>query len=321
MAAALVTTGLATTLSCKDDGPTYGLPTLGTTEISDITSTEALGGGEITDDGGASVTARGVCWGTNPSPTIADSKTEDGTGIGSFTSTITGLAVNTTYYVRAYATNSAGTAYGNERNFTTAAESGVMTDIDGNVYQTVKIGNQVWMAENLNVTRYNDGTKISKAIGQSAWTGGAGGLRCFLDNDSAANAALYGQLYNWDAVNSGKLAPAGWHVPTKADWDALAEFLGGNLEAGVKLKATTQWNDGATHPGTNSSGFTAFAAGTRSTLGQFANKGTQTVFWSSTQTGSATLHVYSLSLNSAMFTPLTQSSAGRQGYSVRCIKD
>jgi len=111
---------VATVTSCKKTD----IPILTTTAISSITTTSAATGGNITDDGGADVTARGVCWGTATKPEITGSKTSDGMGTGSFTSSITSLTPNTKYYVRAYATNSEGTAYGNEQSFTTNAVVG-----------------------------------------------------------------------------------------------------------------------------------------------------------------------------------------------------
>ena len=108
--------------SCENDN---SVPVLLTSEVTDITHTTALCGGSITSDGGATVTARGVCWSTGQNPTIADNKTTDGTGVGSFTSAMTGLTANTTYNVRAYATNSVGTAYGNVISFTTNGAIGV----------------------------------------------------------------------------------------------------------------------------------------------------------------------------------------------------
>ena len=135
------------------------VPTVSKGSVLDIKNTTATYNGNVTNDGGASVTARGVCWSTSSNPTIADAHTSNGTGTGTFTSNITGLLPNTTYYVRAYATNSSGTAYSTVTSFRTlTACNGVptVTDIDGNVYNTVKIGQQCWMRENMKTTRYGN---------------------------------------------------------------------------------------------------------------------------------------------------------------------
>lgn len=131
--------------SCGGDdsaAPSNKVPVVTTGAVSSITQATAQCGGTITSDGGAAVTARGVCWSTNQTPTVADNKTTDGTGTGSFTSSITGLTADTPYYERAYVTNSVGTGYGSAMSFMTR---GAVTDIDGNVYQTVTIGTQVML--------------------------------------------------------------------------------------------------------------------------------------------------------------------------------
>lgn len=181
-----------------------------TTKIAEqITTTTAVTGGVITSDGGNTITARGVCWTTQSttSPTINDNHTTD-TGTDSFTSTLEGLQPGTTYFIRAYVTNSAGTSYGEKLVFTTDA-----LDIDGNAYDVVHIGNQIWFAENLKTTRLNDGTDISLTPGNENWAALTTPGYCWFNN-SNNNRDVYGGLYNWYAVNTGKLCPDGWHVPS-----------------------------------------------------------------------------------------------------------
>jgi len=290
------------------------LATLTTTAVSSYTESAAVSGGNITDDGGGDITARGVCWSsTSQTPTVADSKTEDGSGTGSFTSDLTGLDPETTYYIRAYATNSAGTAYGDAVDFTTLAAGQVM-DPDGNIYNSVTIGNQVWMAENLKTTKYNDGTDIPlRGDIDSPYY-------CWYDEDSATYAGTYGALYNWHAVGTGNLCPAGWHVPEIGEWAELVNFLGGGTEGGkLKEVGTTHWespNTGAT----DDYGFTALPGGKFSgtssrELGQRAN------FWSSTGDASSSgLGEFRLLYHDSSSFGLGNARK-YYGFSVRCLKD
>ncbi len=184
-----------------------GLAVLTTTVPTLITgsATTALSGGNITSDGGGSVTERGVCWGTSAAPTIAGSHLANGSGTGIFTVTMTGLTEATIYHVRAYAVNSAGPAYGNEVTILTS-----MSDADGNVYKTVMISTQIWMAENLKTTKYRDGiTDIPLETDNAGWAALTGPAYCWYNNDEA-NKAVYGALYNWFTVNTGNLCPTGW---------------------------------------------------------------------------------------------------------------
>ena len=146
----------------------FGLATLTTNNVI-AQSITASSGGNITDNGGSTVTARGVVWNTTGTPTISNSRTTDGSGTGSYVSNLTALSPSTTYYVRAYATNSTGTAYGNQQTFTTTATSQTVTDIDGNTYNTVQIGTQVWMSENLKTSRYRNGGSIPYVVGNADW--------------------------------------------------------------------------------------------------------------------------------------------------------
>ena len=199
------------------------LPTVTTTAASSITSSTASSGGNVTSDGGSTITARGVCWGTSGGPTIAGSKTTETGTTGIFTSSLASLTAGATYYVRAYATNSSGTSYGNEISFTTLSFNGIIfnpnltygsiTDKDGNVYRTIQIGTQVWMAENLKTTKYNDGNSIPNVTDNTTWRNLATPAYCYYNNDGVTNKSIYGALYNWFTVNTGKLCPTGWHVP------------------------------------------------------------------------------------------------------------
>ena len=295
------------------------VPTLTTTAVTEITRTTASSGGNITDDGGGAVTSRGVCWSTSTNPTTADSHTTDGEGTGTFTSILTGLIQATTYYVRAYATNSAGTAYGNQEVYTTPP--GSVTDADGNVYQTIAIGTQTWMVANLKTTKYNNGTDIPPVTDNTEWINLESPGYCWYDNDEASYKDTYGALYNWYAVNTGMLCPDGWHVPTDSEWTALEDYLGGWEEAGGKLKetGTAHWNSPNTGA-SNESGFTALPGGVRNhTTGIFESIGLYGDWWSETE----------IDINTSWFRDLSYSSISVEkiighkeyGFSIRCIKD
>lgn len=265
---------------------------------------------------------------TNP-PTISDNKTTDGDGAGTFTSEITGLVSNTTYHARAYAKNSIGIRYGNTISFVTAApETSTLTDIDGNIYQTVKIVDQWWMAENLKVTHYRNGEAIPNVIGNTEWSNLSNGAYCsYANNNSKINT--YGLLYNWYAVDDSRgLAPAGWHVPTDEEWKQLEMYLGmsqsdanddgfrGTYE-GNKLKATSGWNSGGN--GTNSSGFSALPGGYRYGNGSFYAVGNGGYLWSSSEFNSD--NAWYRQLHYASSGILRYNDYKPYGLSVRCVKD
>ena len=307
------------------------LPSLTTDAVSSITQTTAVSGGNITDDGGGEITAKGVCWSTSQSPTTDDNNTDDGSGTGAFISNLTGLNPNAAYYVRAYATNSAGTSYGNQVSFTTTSSGndiifnpdltyGTISDIDGNAYKTIQIGTQIWMAENLKTTSYNDGTGIPLVTDEVEWSFLDTAAYCWFDNDEATYKAIYGALYNWYTVNTGKLCPTGWHVPTDTEWTLLTDYLGGLLVAGGKLKetGTTHWSTPNTSA-TNETGFTALPGGCRHYHGLFSVTRQYGLWWSATE----------YDVLNALY-PLIRCDYGgvlryqnfkTNGMSVRCVKD
>ena len=297
------------------------VPTLTTTVASSIASTTATSGGNITNDGGSAVTVRGVCWGTTSNPTIANSKTSDGKGIGNFTSSLSGLRENTTYYLRAYATNGAGTGYGNEVMFKTLVGNGIVTDIDGNVYHTVTIGTQTWMVENLQTTKYRNGDPIPNVTDGTTWAGLTSSAYCWYNNDAATYKTIYGALYNWYAVSDSRnIAPSGWHVPTDAEWTTLTSYLGGTSIAGGKLKEAgiSHWetpNIGAD----NNSGFTALPGGIRYGKGTFDSIGYEVYFWTSSEYPSTEVwyrYIYFYDSSTLRF-----SINKIPGFSVRCLHD
>ncbi len=303
-------------IGCKREEPP-SVPAVSTDILSGITATSAISGGNISSDGGSFISARGVCWDVNPNPTIFDKFTTDGEGAGQFVSTITGLESGIGYFLRAYATNSAGTGYGNEYIFIAP-----LTDIDGNVYNTVTIGDQVWMTQNLKTKKFSDNTEIPQVTDNSTWTSLSTPAFCWYKNDENSNKSIYGALYNWFAVNSGKLCPSGWHVPSEKEWLDLEDKLGGVFLASGKLKEVGQehWmdpNDGAT----NDYGFTALPAGYRTgqSSGSFRTKGYYGWWWAGTEYDSTGARVRLMTYDTREIARGT--GLKRNGYSVRCVKD
>ncbi|MHB9143409.1 MAG: FISUMP domain-containing protein, partial [Paludibacter sp.] len=304
---------------CIKDNDT--IPTLSTDTVTEITNNSAVCGGNISFDGGTLITARGICWSNNPNPTILNNKVEENSDKVTFISLMTGLMADSTYYVRAYATNNVGTAYGEQVSFRTLKTSEqTVTDIDGNTYHTVKIGTQTWMVENLKTTKFNDGSTIPLVSDGYEWSNLTTPGYCWYSNILLDSKDTYGALYNWYTVNTGKLAPIGWHVPTQSEIDTLANHLGGYPLAGSLLKESgnTHWYAGNSDA-TNSSGFTALPGGYRSSItGDYHNSGMWGVFWSSTEVNDKGGR-YILSNTSSAF---EYNSDGKKcGFSVRCIKD
>jgi len=337
-----------------------GIPTVVTGEVTDITATAATCAGNVSADGGAAIIARGVCWSTKENPTIDNNKTSNGTGTGTFTSNLTSLSTNTTYYVRAYATNSEGTAYGEGKSFTTLyvdIEYSSFTDSrDDKVYKTVTIGDQVWMAENLAylpsvVDRDTGSEDTGHETDPYYYVYGYNGTDVEeakryeyshpLGLFSIKTYEIYGVLYNWPAAMNGAsssntnpsevqgICPEGWHLPSVAEWTILNDYLGGEDIAGGKMKVTgtTLWevpNQGAT----NESGFTALPGGYRCSASgvetgpySFDSVGSISIWWSSTEYENYTNGAWVLGLLYSR-SKVNRTFVGKAyGCSVRCVRD
>lgn len=182
----------------------------------------------------------------------------------------------------------------------------------------VTIGNQVWMRDNLDVTRYRNGDEIPQVQDPLLWNSLKTGAWCYYENRSE-NGVTYGKLYNWYAVNDPRgLAPQGWHVPTDTEWQQLVEATGGEKASGTKLKSMVLWKAPVVGAD-NSSGFTAIPAGYRSSNGDFHLMGTNASFWSATyNNGYAAWHRQLFNAYSAVY---RVSSSKSLGLSVRCLRD
>jgi uncharacterized protein (TIGR02145 family) len=201
-----------------------------------------------------------------------------------------------------------------------------MTDQQGNVYKTIVIGTQEWMAENLNTSIYRNGDAIPTNLDNATWQSTTSGAWAYYNND-ASYACPYGKLYNWYAcVDARQLCPVGWHVPTDAEWSVLTSYLGGEDVAGGKMK-TTGTIEAATglwyvpnQSATNSSGFSGAPGGTRDSDGSYYGIGAFGGWWSSSEFDTSIALFRGLSyLSDIAF--LANIDFMREGFSVRCLRD
>jgi uncharacterized protein (TIGR02145 family) len=206
---------------------------------------------------------------------------------------------------------------------------GSVKDVDGNVYKTITIGTQTWMAENLKTTKYRDGISIANVLDGNLWADLSTGAYCNENND-AANGTKYGNLYNWYAVNTGKLAPAGWHVPSDAEWTTLENYVSAKLGTSgsvAKALATTVDWAASTNAGAvgndltknNSIGFSALPGGTRLNDGAFVGLGRGGYWWSLSE--NSTSKAWYRNMLDYASSVLRGNVYKEHGFSVRCVKD
>jgi uncharacterized protein (TIGR02145 family) len=318
----LVFTFLVSCSGKKKEDPA-ALPKVIIESVESTSMTSATVKAKITSEGKSAVTKAGVAWGLNPNPTVFDNdKIASGFGSGAFTVEIDGLSEGVTYYTRSYAVNSAGTAYSEQRQMFAKAftsNGAGVTDIDGNSYNTIILGNgQEWMKENLKTSKYRNGDNIPTDLPDSEWSSTSEGAYSIFGND-IANNTLYGKLYNWQAVNDSRgLCPTGWHVPTDGDWNKLEEFVGAN-GAGGKLKAVSElWNPPNTGA-INIANFSALPGGQRASGGGFFSLNTNALFWTASE--NSAFNAWSRIITYQSDELRRQPMNKRGGYSVRCIKD
>lgn len=320
------------------------VPLLHTIDAFEVGMFSAYSGGIILSDGGADITSVGLCWSPHSNPRIDDNYTVDDIESGRFESKMIELEPYTEYFMRAYAINNIGIAYGEKFAFRTLWDNSEAIDMDGNVYATVQIGDQVWLAENLRSVTYSNGSSIPLVESSEEWAalGSDSKAYCHLGN-SELSYETYGTLYTWQAAMNGEesslevpsgvqgVCPAGWHLPSDKEWGQLEMEVGlGEIythedgwrgwEQGGKLKqsGTDLWkepNDFAT----NESGFSALPAGFRDSDGAFHSEGSFTAFWSSSggkaeDAGLRGLHAWRGEI-------LRENYPASHGFSVRCLKD
>jgi uncharacterized protein (TIGR02145 family) len=307
-------------------------PIVITTSSTDISYMTITSGGNVTFNGGSDVIARGVIWSKTEVPTITlTTKTVNGIGNGSFFSYLFGLTPNTTYYLRAYATNSAGlTGYGKVDTIRTRVWENcpsTIKDIDNNVYNVVTIGFQCWTKENMKVSKYSNGDEIPIIINGVTWASLTSGSRSWYLNDSVTYENPYGNLYNWYASSDSRgICPTGWHVPTDSEWITLTDYLGGEGVAGGKMKATGNAYEEGNIGATNSSGFTGYGGGWREGTqepgyfdGQFDRIKLEGRFWSSSSYSNQWAWSQKLNYNNQIINRGPEKKG--RGFSVRCLRN
>jgi uncharacterized protein (TIGR02145 family) len=303
----------------------YKLLTVSTPWVGDITHNSVItSGGGISNDNSYNVLSKGVCWSTSKNPTIADQKLDLGSGFGPLGCIIEGLTPGTVYYIRGYATNVVGIAYGGNQVIRTF--DGFTTDYEGHVYSTVRLGNQEWINRNLETRYFANGDMINT-------TGTA------TTNTEQEDKPLYqwafqyhedhpelldfeGRLYTWyTATDSRKICPTGWHLPSIDEWNVLLTHLGGDALTSRDIRSFNSNWDNILNTGATEGKFGAQLVGFRAANGQFQYGSYYgTYWWTATEASSGNaLAVFCGPSDIDKVSPTEKSR--KFGFSVRCVKD
>jgi uncharacterized protein (TIGR02145 family) len=316
-------------------------PVLTTTSASLITENTANVGGNILSDGGVSVSSKGVCYSASSNPTIYSSIVTNGTATNTYMCTLPDLTSNSLYYVRSFATNSLGTAYGNEISFTTLSTGGTptVTDIEGNIYRTITIGSQTWMLENLRTKKYRNGDIILST--SSNISAELNAKYQWIHHSNIDSIQSYGRLYTWNTITDNRgVCPTGFHIPSNGEFNALDDYLTindyGYEGSGNDIAKAISVNSGwlaSYYPGTpgndqtsnNITGFSVLPAGDISVQDyglSYDGWKQQACFWTCTPAGDQ-LNVRALMKRIYFERSVIETSDYPKiwGFSVRCIKD
>lgn len=317
----------------KNDEPDIDLPTIKTVAVSNLQYNQATVTGRIVSDGGLKLLERGVCLSAEPNPTTSSVCKKDTTnGSSDFSVDLKDFGSSATFYVRAYAINSKGTSYGEELSFTLQLNvpDESVKDIDNNSYSTIRIGEQIWMTENLKVTHYRNGDPITHITLQedALWLNTKSGAYCAYD-DNLANVQNYGYLYNGFAIfDERSICPEGWHIATKEEWQTLIDYLGGTNTAGSLLKSKEGWDDPNFYTYVLS-GFNALPGGIRlhskidQNYTEYDGIKEQAFFAASNEYAQDGINYmwYSNMIKLTQWARVSDNSFKTCGQSVRCIKD
>ena len=346
---------LGTTYSSDVTFTTLGqVPTVTTLAATNISTTNASVNGTVNANYLSSVVTYDYGTTTGYGSTVTATQSPvTGNSNTSVSANITGLTLGTTYHFRAKAVNSLGTSYGSDLTFATTTSSTTITDVDGNIYNIITIGSQVWMKENLKTTKYSDGTAISLVNTNATWSALTNTSKAYCwYNDNPANKDTYGALYTWGAAMNGAVSsianpsnvqgacPTGWHLPSDDEWTQMYNYLianGYNYDGTTtenkiakSLGSTSGWQStsatgsaGSTdYPSKrNSSGFTALPGGQRYNGGTFDLVGIFGFWWSSTEYDSTQAWYRYLYYSDTGAGRIYINEIKKGGYSVRCVKN